>query len=402
LAYLVEDANPVAVLTTRAGVNTLTEALNSASCRPALVAVEAADSCTVLHAGAAVSKARSTHEDPPLLRLYTSGSTGKPKAVVRTHTQLLGEVATLQTMFEVHSGDRFLGAAPFFHVNGLVRTMLTGTLAGATLFPIVRFLRRPVMELIASERITYFGGVPQMFGLLAQMPGARGSELSSLRVVFSSSAPLPSDDNARFHAAHGMFVRQLYGSTETGTISHNASVNIEETLDSVGTPLPGVQVSVVDEQGAAQGTGAEGELVVASPFAASSYDGDAEATAKSFQPFGYRSGDLGRMDDAGHLWLTGRKTLVINRAGFKVNPYEVEQVVRQHPKVAEALVVGEPASHGGQTVRCLVVGREECTADEILVHCRSRLAEYKIPGLIEFRDELPRTSSGKLVRHGSP
>lgn len=338
-------------------------------------------------------------DSPPLLHQYTSGSTGAPKRVIRTHAQLLFELERLARTFALDADARLLGAAPFTHVNGLVRTMMTSMFVGGTLHPLREFRRREALDLIARERITYFGAVPSLFVILADTPVRGTVDLGSLRTVFSASAPLLPADNERFHAKYGHWIRQLYGSTETGTISVNLAADVTGSLGSVGLPLPDVRFDVVDDQGHAVPTGEEGEVRIASPGAIRSYDGNPEATASSFRDGWYWSGDLGRLDAGGALTLTGRKKLLINRGGFKVNPLEVEEAIASHPKVREVAVVGAPSGHGDDLVRCVIVAAEPCTPEEIVSHCATRIADYKVPSRIEFRESLPRSETGKLLRH---
>jgi long-chain acyl-CoA synthetase len=270
--------------------------------------------------------------------------------------------------------------------------------AGATLYPVDEFRRREVLELISRERISFLGGVPHIYALLAQTPGRGAADLSSLRVAFSSSAPLLAADARRFAERYGVPVRQLYGSTETGTISFNGAPRPQARPESVGTPLEGVWVSVVDERGAPVSPGAEGELVVRSRHAASGYLENEQATRASFHDGAYFTGDLGTMDEQGHIRITGRRTLMINRGGFKVNPYEVEAAIREHPKVDDVVVTAAPAAQGDELVCAIVVSSQGCTAQEILAHCRRLIADYKIPARVEFRDGLPKSAAGKVLR----
>ena len=334
----------------------------------------------------------------PLLQLYTSGSTGKPKRVVRTHVQLRAELDCLQQTFGVTENDRFLGVAPFFHVNGLVRTMLTCLYSGATLLPVAEFRRREITTLLTAERVSFLGAVPQVFAILGQTPLRGHVDLSALRLVFSSSAPLTPADAARFLGQYGVVIRQLYGSTETGTISFNRSSDPKATQESVGQPLDGVRVEVFDDHGRVLGPGQEGELAIASPFATTGYHGNSEASAESFRDGFYHSGDIGIVSHDGAIRLTGRKKLMINRAGFKVNPYEVEDVIKTYPKVAEVAVFGSPSSSGDDLVCCAVVSNAPCTAEEILLHCKERLADFKVPARVEFRPALPTSAAGKILR----
>jgi long-chain acyl-CoA synthetase len=271
---------------------------------------------------------------------------------------------------------------------------------GGRLYTMESFRRREVLNILAQDRITYFGGVPYMFLILAETVPTTEVDLSHLRVVFSASAPLVAKDNNAFHSRYGIYVRQLYGSTETGTISVNLGANIQNCLESVGTPLTGIHVKVHNENGRFADVGEEGEIVIASPAAIRAYEGNESATRGSFRDGYYLSGDLGRMDCDGNLWLTGRKALLINRGGFKVNPFEVEKAIRSYEKVRDVVVLGTPSRHGDDIVRCIVVPAGRCTAQEIIHHCEDLIADYKIPTQIEFRTELPRSSTGKLLRHG--
>jgi acyl-CoA synthetase (AMP-forming)/AMP-acid ligase II len=166
----------------------------------------------------------------------------------------------------------------------------------------------------------------------------------------------------------------------------------------VGTALPGVGVEVVGPDGQPLPAGKEGEVVIASPFATVDYQGNPEATAESFRGGYYFSGDLGILDADGYIRLTGRKKLLINRGGFKVNPYEVEDVIKSHPKVGEVVVFGAPSTSGDDVVCCAIVATATCTTEEILLHCKARLADFKVPARIEFRDSLPKSPAGKILR----
>jgi long-chain acyl-CoA synthetase len=398
LEHYLADMQAAAVLVNAATADRVLEAGKRLARRPAVFLVDSPGTCEALTLGDTADRQEPCGGDPPLLLLYTSGSTGSPKRVIRTHGQLLAEGRALGAVFGVAPSDRFLGAAPFSHVNGLVRTMLTAMLAGATVYPVQHFARRPILQLVGRERLTIFGGVPQMFVLLAHAPPREAVDVSSLRVIFSASAPLRPEDNHAFHRAYGVFIRQLYGSTETGTISYNDHPNVEHHLESVGPPLAGIRLAVLGEDGVLLRPGREGEIAVSSPFAVSCYDGNPCATRTSFRDAWYLTGDLGRTDAHDNVTLTGRKSLMINRGGYKVNPHEVEEAIRQHSKVVDVVVVGEAGRHGDQIIRSVIEASEHCDAEEIILHCRSRIADYKIPSRIEFRESLPRTPTGKIRR----
>ncbi len=405
LVYYLGDTGAVALIVAPHLAAVAREALAGMPRPPALVQLDDAGVCAVLSPGATApgpaavpAESAGVAADAPLMHQYTSGSTGNPKRVVRTHAQLLFELERLAGTFGLGPEDRFLGAAPFSHVNGLVRTMLTSMYVGGTLHPVRQFDRRGALALITEARITYFGGVPYMFVLLAETPVRGNVDLGSLRVAFSASAPLLPTDNERFHEKYGVRVRQLYGSTETGTISVNPHPDPATCAESVGRPLEGVRIEVVDDHGRPVSPGDEGEITIASPGAIRGYDGNPEANASSFRDGFYLSGDLGRANPDGCLVLTGRKKFLINRGGFKVNPLEVEEAIASHAGVAEVAVYGAPGPHGDDVVRCAIVQRAPCTEREILEHCRGRIADFKIPSRIEFRDVLPKSETGKILR----
>jgi long-chain acyl-CoA synthetase len=398
LATALDDADPVAVITTPGASDQVSAALASLAPAPAVLVLSFPDGVELIRSSERRGRALPTGESPPLLQQSTSGSTGNPKRVVRTHTAVLAELAALRLALRVDGDDRFLGVAPFSHVNGLVRTMLTSMSVGAELHPLEEFHRRHALEALTRQRITIVGGVPHVFLLLARTPLRERIDLGALRIAFSSSAPLLPDDNREFHDRYGLFVRQLYGSTETGSITYNDDEDPGASLETVGRPLDGVRIEILDERGQAVEPGREGEIVVSSPFAARQYMGDPSATAAGFRDGAYHTGDLGTMDASRRLTLTGRRQLVINRGGFKVNPYEVEAAVRTHAKVEDAVVFGVPGRHGDEIVACVIVPRDACTPEEILEHCRSRLADFKIPSRIEFRATLPKSETGKVLR----
>lgn len=315
--------------------------------------------------------------DSPVMYQFSSGSTGRPKRIARTHRQLLFELESLAATLGFGADDRFIGLAPFSHVNGMVRTMLSSLYAGAALYPVGRFDRRSVAALVARERITVFIAVPFMFIALAETPFRPAPDWSALRLCISASAPLPARHNRAFHARFGCYLRQLYGSTETGTISVNLDPDIEGTLESLGRPIRGVTVSIIGDDGQPVDTDRLGQIVVNESFV---------------------TGDLGRFDHRGMLSLHGRISSFINRGGFKVDPREVEELLEEHPAVREAAVYGVPTPLGDERVQALVVLRAPCTPHELATHVAGRLADFKIPSAIEICRELPKSPTGKLLR----
>lgn len=335
--------------------------------------------------------------DAPVMFQFSSGSTGTPKRIARQHSQILWELDALVNTLGTKPDDRYLGVAPFSHVNGLMRTMLSSFRAGATLYP-ATFERQRVAELIERERLTVFIAVPFMFITLAQSRFEHTPDFSSLRLCISASAPYPTKYNREFFSKFGLYVRQLYGSTETGTMSVNLSEDIAETLDSVGAPLPQVSFAIVNEQNQRVERGVMGQVIVSSPCAIRGYEDLPELNAAVFRDGYFYTGDLGTLDAEGRLSLHGRIKFLINKGGFKIDPREVEQVLETHPHIQEVAVVGVPTAYGDDKVKAVIVRRHACTEVELAEFCRGKIADFKIPSVFEFREEMPKSPTGKLRR----
>jgi long-chain acyl-CoA synthetase len=336
--------------------------------------------------------------DAPAMYQFSSGSTGRPKRIARTHTNLLFELNSLICTLHITHEDRFLGVAPFSHVNGLMRSMMASIRAGATLYPLPKFERQAVVDVIEKHKISIFIAVPFMFGMLAKANFRRPPALSSLRLCVSASASMPPKINREYYQRFGVYVRQLYGSTETGTISVNVHPDIEGTLESVGTPIAGVEVEVFTENGRLAEVGEMGEFAVKSPAAIKAYDGPEEGNEGVFREGYVFTGDLGRRDENGLLYLIGRRSCFINKGGYKINPREIEELLESHPGVEEAAVTGVPTSYGDEKVKAVIVLKDPYTEKEIVEFCQGKIANFKIPSLIEFRDSLPKSPTGKILR----
>jgi long-chain acyl-CoA synthetase len=334
---------------------------------------------------------------------FSSGSTGRPKRVPRTHGQCFAE-AGLYGQLGLSSEDTIFSAIPLFHTYGMGACLFGAAVSGATLAilddPQPFLLKRHrALELIERERATVFPGVPFNFRLMAESPSS--ADLSSLRLCFSAGTALPRASFEAFGERFGVLVRQLYGSTETGMISANMSADPVATFESVGAPLEGVRIEILDDDGAPLPVGEEGEVTVAGPAMTDGYAGEGmdEVNATAFRDGRFFTGDLGRLDQEGLLYISGRKKLLIEVGGYKVDPIEVQDVLVEHPGVSEAIVVGvDGRVEGEEMVKAVVVPGEECDAKELTAFCRERLANFKVPQTIEFRDEIPKSPLGKVLR----
>ncbi len=332
---------------------------------------------------------------------FSSGSTGRPKRVPRTHGQCAAEAGMYKALGITHE-DRIFSAVPLFHTWGMGACLFGSAASGATIVILEDphpFLlrRRGALELLERERATVFPGVPFNFRLMAEAPA--GADLSSLRLCFSAGTALPRASFEAFGERFGVLVRQLYGSTETGMIAANMSDDPVATFESVGSAVEGVKIEIVDDDGAALPNGEVGEVTVASPAASSGYADADEVSMLAFRDGRYFTGDLGRLDESGQLYLEGRKKLLIEIGGYKVDPVEVQDVIAAHPAVAEAIVVGVSGeSADEELVKAVVVPKEDCEEAELIAFCRERLANYKVPRTVEFRDEIPTSPLGKVLR----
>jgi long-chain acyl-CoA synthetase len=333
---------------------------------------------------------------------YSSGSTGRPKRVPRTHQQLRVEADSLAATAELGPDDVVFCTIPLFHTYGMGCCLLAAVRAGATLVlaedahPFI-LKRDQVLAELERVRATVLPAVPFTFRLFAEAPGS--ADLSSLRLCISAANALPRSTYEAFERKFDVPIRQMYGCTEAGAVTLNLDDDPRATVTSAGRPLQGVEVSIVDDEGEELGVSRNGEVVVRSPAMTAGYAGMDELNAVAFREIGYFSGDRGRLDEEGRLFITGRKKLLIDVKGDKVDPIEVEDVLAVHPKVEEVVVVGVPSDVAGEErTKAVVVPRRECQERELIRYCRERLADYKVPQIIEFREEIPRNPAGKVLR----
>jgi long-chain acyl-CoA synthetase len=315
----------------------------------------------------------------------SSGTTARPHLIARTHENLWWEAENFWSSTRLGSDDVVLGVVPLSHAHGLGNALLAALRAGASLVLRPRFLRRQVLDLLAHERVTVFPTVPFMLRMLAATDRRRRWDLSALRLCVSAGAPLPREVFLAFRDRFGVSVRQLYGLTEAGSVTCDLAAAERVDPTTVGRPLGQVVVTIEDDDGHALVPGAAGEIVVRS----AAVEG---GTARAL-----RTRDLGRLGADGTLTITGRTSLFINTAGNKIDPAEVEAVLRTHPAVADVAVFGLAAAHGEQVVAAAVVAASPVRADALRAHCREHLAPHKVPRVLTFRDALPRSPLGKVL-----
>lgn len=346
----------------------------------------------------ALSGAPIVPETMPATYTYSSGSTGKPKRVTRTHGQWLAEFDALLETIRLTDEDCILCAVPLFHTHGFGNCLMAAMLSGSTLVLLSgEFSPRAAARAMEQQHITIFPAVPFMAKMIVDTPFKAPPDFSSLRLCFTAGAALPLDVSRRFLEKFGLPLRQLYGSTETGAVSINFDGE-NGTEESIGLPLKGVRVDIVDESGRLLPDGEVGEIAIKSPAMTRQYDGLPEITREHFIEDYFVTGDLAAKNADGRIFIKGRKKLLINVAGNKVDPLDVEAIILKHPKVNEVVVLGKPHDVYGEMVKAVIVSEAGCSTEEIMDLCSRYLAEYKIPRVIEFRSEIPKSPLGKILR----
>lgn len=333
---------------------------------------------------------------------YTSGTTGKPKGVMLTHGNVAASVAHTATIHVRHSGDRIYSGLPFPHVYGNV-VMNACFLAGATLFATPRFDAGKALEAIAEHRITLFEGVPTMYFQMLGHPALDDADLTSLTRCTVGGQTMPAAKIDQVVARFGCPLLELWGMTELAGPATSHSPYWPSRHGSIGLPFPGVEVRLADleqtERDAAPGT--PGELMVRGPLATKGYWGRPAATAAAIDADGWMAtGDIATRDEDGYLFIVDRKKDMILTAGYNVYPAELEQVIARHPDVSMVAVAGFPDEEKGEVAHAFAVlrGGAELSPIALIAHCRQHLAAYKIPRAIHFVEDLPKTSSGKILR----
>jgi len=337
-------------------------------------------------------------DDEVAVICYTSGTTGSAKGAMITHSNFISNIATLSELWELNERDRLMMALPMFHVHGLGIAVHGMVYCGYTMILLERFDAKRVMEGIEKYRCTVFMGVPTMYIKLLEMEDRR-YDLSSMRLWTVGSAPMPVDAMEKFKEKYGFELLERYGMTETAVVIASNPLRGKRKPGSVGIPIPGVEVRIVDEDDNDLPTNEVGEIIVRGPNVMKGYWNRPQETDEAFRNGWFHTGDLGKFDEEGYLHIVGRKKEMIISGGFKVFPREVEEVLHAHPKVKEVAVVGIPDPIRGESVKAFIVLKEGVTATEreLDEYCRKNLAAFKVPRIYEFVTNIPRTPSGKVL-----
>ncbi len=331
---------------------------------------------------------------------YTSGPTIHPRGIMLSHQSLLAEVVISGNGFQQTDKDvTILFALPVHHVLGLMGILLTAAYEGSTVVIIPGLSIHSVMEIIEQEKGTIFMGVPYIYALAVDMAEREGIKdgLSSLRLCGSAGAPLPINIIKQFRKHYGLDIVQFYGLTEAVCHITCQPVDGSGKLGSVGKVLPGWEFKIVDDNGGELSPNQPGEIIIRGPIMKGYYR-NPQATVEAIKDGWLYTGDIGKVDRDGCLFIVGRKKEMIIVKGQNVHPSDIEEVLHTYPKIAEAAVVGIPDEMRGETVRAIISLKEGevATAEEVQQFCREHMANYKVPKQIVFMDSLPKTTTGKI------
>jgi long-chain acyl-CoA synthetase len=357
------------------------------------------------HRGQTPPAVQFTRDDVAFLT-YTSGTTGVPKGAMNTHGNVVFTASVYRDWARFGPGGSVFGIAPLFHITGLIGHIAVSFLAPSTLVLAYRFDPQVVLDALLEHRPTYTIGAITAFNALLNSPEFTKDHFSSFTSVYSGGAAISPTAEQAFLAATGKQVHNAYGLTETTSPMTLTPFGAPSPVDptsgalSVGVPVPSTIVRIQGEDGQDLPLGEVGEIVAEGPQVVAGYWGKPDETAASLPGGALKSGDVGFMNPEGWIFIVDRKKDMINASGYKVWPREVEDVLAEHPAVRESAVVGVPDEKRGETVKAFVSVKPGATVtpEELIAHCKERMAAYKYPRQVEIIDELPKTVTGKILR----
>ena len=343
-----------------------------------------------------------TQPDDPWAIIYTSGTTGLPKGAVLTHQNLYSNAKTVSDMRSVDQSDVVLGVLPLFHIYGQTSFFNASIYLGLTIRMWVHFEPNQLLDSIEEETSTILFAVPTILNRLVELAQTRPIKRSSLKYCVSGGASLPVEVLRKFEEVFQTQIYEGYGLTECSPVCVENPYGLPTRPGSIGVPIPGFQARIVDDRDEDVPKGEVGELIVRGPGVMKEYLHQPEATATTLRGGWLHTGDLARMDEDNYIYIVDRKKELIIRGAYNVYPREIEEILYTHPLVSEAAVLGVPHPDLGEEVAAVVAlkpGRS-ATSDEIRQYVKERVAPYKYPRIVSIVKELPKTSTGKILKRG--
>ncbi len=394
LAYLLENSDAKVLIGMESSRKRFEEIKGSLSLCRNLITVDFPDESSpfrkALAQGPFTNPAVTVSPEDPAVIIYTAGLTGRPLGAVLTHGNLTSQSFLLRDILHRDENDKGLGLIPLFHAFGASVNMLSVIRVGASIVMIDRFTMDTIFSAIAREKITFIAAVPRLYlGMMFHADAAK-YDISSLSLCVTGGAPMPADFVPAFEKQFGVKILEGYGLTEASPVCSFNRQEMKHKPGSIGMALPDVQIKIIDDEGNELPRGEVGELIVSGKNVMQGYYKDDAATASVIKNGWLYTGDLGRMDEDGDIFLTGRKKRMIITSGFNVYPREVENVLNLHPAVKFSRVSAKEDLMRGEIVRAEIVRKAGAEADdkEILKHCRIYLSPYKVPREIEFVEKI--------------
>jgi long-chain acyl-CoA synthetase len=339
-------------------------------------------------------------DDDTAVILYTSGTTGTPKGAELTHQNLTRNAEIAAGLFDLGADSVTLGGLPLFHSFGQTCSMNATVTGGGTLTLIPRFDPAKALEIIQRDEVNVFLGVPTMYGAMLHCSERENFDVSTLEVCASGGSAMPVELMRGFEEAFGAKVLEGYGLSETSPVASFNHPDKERKPGSIGTPIEGVEMKVVDDDGKPVDQGDVGEIVIRGHNVMKGYWNRQDATEEAIRDGWFHSGDMATVDEDGYFFIVDRKKDMIIRGGYNVYPREIEEVLYEHPAVREAAVLGIPHDEYGEEVAAAVALKEgeEVSADELRKYVKDQVAAYKYPRRVWFVDELPKGPTGKILK----
>jgi long-chain acyl-CoA synthetase len=348
----------------------------------------------------AITELAETADEDTAVILYTSGTTGTPKGAELTHSNLTRNADAARGLFDLDSDAVTLGALPLFHSFGQTCAMNATIGTGGTLTLIPRFDPGKALEIIQRDKVTLFQGVPTMYGAMLHFSKREQFDVSSLERCASGGSAMPVELMRGFEEAFGCDVLEGYGLSESSPVASFNHPDRERKPGSIGTPIDGVEMKVVDDDGVDVAQGEVGEIVIRGHNVMKGYWGREDATAETIRDGWLFTGDMAKVDEDGYFFIVDRKKDLIIRGGYNVYPREIEELLYEHPAVREAAVVGMPHDEYGEEVGAAVALKEgaEATSEELRDFVKEQVAAYKYPRRVWLVDELPKGPTGKILK----
>jgi long-chain acyl-CoA synthetase len=352
-------------------------------------------------AGTPITEPVEREDGDTAVILYTSGTTGQPKGAELTHHNLVTNAATTsETLIEIGPDDVIMGCLPLFHVFGLTCGLNAAVKSGATLTLIPRFDPAKALEVVARDQVTVFEGVPTMYAAMLHSPAAGDADMSSLRTCITGGSAMPVEILKQFESTFGCEVFEGYGLSETAPVASFNQPGHERKPGTIGFPVRGCEMRVVDDNGHDVADGEPGEIAIRGENVMKGYWNRPDATTEAIPDGWFRTGDIATKDSDGYYTIVDRKKDLIIRGGYNVYPREVEETLYEHPAVAEAAVIGIKHAELGEEIGAAVALKPDASVDpeELKAFVKERLAAYKYPRSVWLVDALPKGPTGKILR----